>query len=143
MASDPLVASMQKSKPPHSSKSVRRTARRESSLPTMSTVEMFPSIPGRLCISMPSDQFVETMHRSAFAGQPAKARFPGHRHAGWVRVGFHFFQRSLFVYLTGVIFNRAALSVQYRRIRNGIHYVIASEDDGLLIRGSHYVTVGI
>ncbi len=72
---------------------------------------------------MPSDQFVETMHRSAFAGQPAKARFPGHRHAGWVRVGFHFFQRSLFVYLTGVIFNRAVLSVQYRRIRNGIHYV--------------------
>ena len=43
MASAPLLASMQSSKPGLCSKSERRTGRKESSLSTMSTVEMFPS----------------------------------------------------------------------------------------------------
>src|SRR5580700_357803 len=46
MAWLPLLASMQKSKPPPCSKSVRRPFWKELSLATMSTVEMFPFILG-------------------------------------------------------------------------------------------------
>jgi hypothetical protein len=35
--------------------------------------------------------------------QPAKAGFPGHSLAEWVRVEFHLVKLSLFVYVAGVI----------------------------------------
>ena len=38
-------------------------------------------------------------------------------------------QLSLFAYVTGVIFNCEAMSVQYRRIRSGIHYATIQAED--------------
>lgn len=70
---------------------------------TMSTVDMFPSILGA-SVDKPSNHMVETTHRSGFTDQPAKAGFPGHFLAEWVRVEIHLVKLSLFVYVTGVIF---------------------------------------
>ena len=46
----------------------------------MSTVEMFPSVLGA-SVDKPSDQRAETMYRSGFTDQRAKARFTEHFHA--------------------------------------------------------------
>jgi hypothetical protein len=63
---------------------------------------MFPSILGA-SVDKLSDRMVETTHRSGFTDQPAKACFPGHSLAEWVRVEIHLVKLSLFVYVAGVM----------------------------------------